>query len=135
MTRAGTTHGRAAAAVLAPLSTLLLIVLTGCTDDQTSTTPAPPPASGSADPEPAPVPAEEGVDDSRFGASLERTGEVLLDTFEHATAFTVDGTTLTLVLDDGSAGFDGSIDCLSANGVLQDGETLVLQYPDGTTEC
>jgi hypothetical protein len=141
MNRSGTALGRPAA-LLAPLLLPLLFVLSACGGGEESATPAAPTASAPASPdgqEPA-APTEGGDadgegNDSRFGASLETIGETLVETFENAAAFSVDGTTLTLVFDDGSAGFDGSIDCLSAAGLLQDGETLVLQYPDGSAEC
>lgn len=114
-----------------------VVLLAGCGGEEAAgeaaeQTPAPP-ASASA---PAGQPASPAdPDDPRFGADLEQTGRVLVDTYEAATDFSVEGTTLTVIFSDGSVGFDASIDCLSAGGLMQEGETLVFEYPDGSTEC
>lgn len=132
---------RAAATALVAAS--LALTLAGCGDNEdtpSDETPAPaateaapaPEATEPADGEAAPEP----TDDARFGTTLEQAGEAVVEALADAESFEVDGTTLTVTIGgDTSVGFDGSIDCLSVGGLVNEGETIVLAYPDGSTEC
>lgn len=130
----------------------LALVLSACGDSQgsgdngvtgggapTDEAPAPEQTSQSDQAEPsdaqAAPDATEGDDEQRFGASLEQTGDVIVDTFEEATDYTVDGDTLKVNFSEGGVEFDGSLDCMSVGGLMGDGETLTLVYPDGSVDC
>lgn len=75
------------------------------------------------------------ADDGRFGIGLETTAELIADQLENASGYAIDGTTITVDVSDGSVDFDGMIDCLSVSGLLNDGESLEITYPDGTKIC
>jgi hypothetical protein len=75
-----------------------------------------------------------GEGDATMGLELETrvsAMEAALDFVDHS----IDGSTLTLVFDEGTVEDDGVIACIGAGAVMGEGETLVLEYPDGTTTC
>lgn len=147
-THAPARRARQVAAALAAVGLTLSLAACGDDDEGSAATPAPPateeaapqpsatPDTGEADAGASAAPAPTGDDEQRFGVSLEQTGEVIVDTFEDAEDFRIDGETLTVIFGgDTSAGFDGMIDCLSVAGLMSEGETLILEYPDGPTTC
>ena len=75
-----------------------------------------------------------GEGDDTMGLELETrvtAMEAALDFVDHS----IDGSTLTLVFDEGTVENDGAVACIGAGAVMGDDETLVLEYPDGTTTC
>jgi hypothetical protein len=75
-----------------------------------------------------------GDGDNTMGLELETrvsAMEAALDFVDYS----IDGSTLTLVFDEGTVDNDGAIACIGAGAVMGDDETLVLEYPDGTTTC
>lgn len=78
--------------------------------------------------------AVSGDGDNTFGLDLETRVTALgaaLD-FED---YSIDGSTLTLTFAEGTVETDGMIACIGGGAVMGEDETLVLEYPDGTTTC
>jgi len=85
--------------------------------------------------------AEEMINDLASGEGDDTMGlelETRVTAMEAALDFvdySIDGSTLTLVFDEGTVENDGAVACIGAGAVMGDDETLVLEYPDGTTTC
>ncbi len=78
--------------------------------------------------------AASGDGDNTMGLDLETRVTALdaaLDFEDHS----IDGSTLTLVFGEGTVESDGMIACIGGGAVMGEGETLVLEYPDGSTTC
>lgn len=110
---------------------LLAAGLTGCASSDPNPAPAPAPAPG-ASPDAG---GSGSSDDNRFGVSLEATATVIGRTLQGVSGHSISGSTLTINFSDGTADFDGVMACMSVGGLMNEGETLVLSYPDGPAEC
>lgn len=71
---------------------------------------------------------------SSMGLDLETRAEAIGSVIDFDD-YSIDGSTLTIVFDDGSKDSDAIVVCTAANGVLDEGETVVVEYPDGSTTC
>ena len=78
--------------------------------------------------------AVSGDGDNTFGLDLE-TRVTALDAALDFEDYSIDGSTLTLVFGEGTVESDGMIACIGGGAVMGEDETLVLEYPDGTTTC
>lgn len=75
-----------------------------------------------------------GDGDGSFGLDLETRADAIKGVLD-IEDYSIDGSTLTLVFADGTNEYDAPAACMAAGGVMGEGETVVVEYPDGSTTC
>lgn len=121
----------------------LLLVFAACGDDDDSTTVETP--VGDIEIDPNDVDASDFDTDALaeaddIGDVLDATGlETKASAMKSAMGFDdyemVDDKTVKIFLDEGSAEDGGIMDCMIANGVVDDDETVIAVYDDGEVNC
>jgi hypothetical protein len=73
-------------------------------------------------------------DGGGMGLDLETRADVLQSALKFDD-YSIDGSTITVSFDEGSNEFDSPVVCISGGAIMDEGETLVVEYPDGSTTC